>query len=93
MKVCIVGAGSPYTPELLEKFAEVKEEFPVGEIALYDIDQMRLAIMEGFARRYCAAIGLENIKVYAAKSLDEAVSGADFVNTQIRRRQSQPRAR
>ena len=84
MKVCIVGAGSPYTPELLEKFAEVKEEFPVGEIALYDIDQKRLAIMEGFARRYCAAIGLENIKIHAAKSLAEAVSGADFVNTQIR---------
>lgn len=83
MKVCIVGAGSSYTPELIEKFAEYKEKFPVTEIALFDIDNDRLEAVDGFVRRYSARLGLK-ASITKSNQLDRAVSGADFVNVQIR---------
>ena len=83
MKVCVIGAGSPYTPELLEKFSELGERFPVTEIALYDINPKRLEVMEGFSRRYAQKHGLR-ADIRAHSGLDSAVSGADFINVQIR---------
>ena len=52
MKFTIVGAGSSYTPELLDEMAMRKEQLPVKEVMLYDIDEKRLGIMEGFCRRF-----------------------------------------
>ena len=51
MKFTIVGAGSSYTPELLDEMAMRKEQLPVREVMLYDIDEKRLESMEGFCRR------------------------------------------
>jgi hypothetical protein len=50
VKFTIVGAGSSYTPELLEEMAARSESLPVKEVVLYDIDAQRLSIMEGFCR-------------------------------------------
>ena len=47
-KLSIVGAGSSYTPELLEELANRRESLWAKEIVLYDIDEKRLGIMEGF---------------------------------------------
>ena len=38
MKFAIIGAGSSYTPELIEEMSNRREELPVGELMLYDID-------------------------------------------------------
>ena len=83
MKICIIGAGSPYTPELIEKLAEMRESLPVSEVALMDIDKTRLDIMHGFCLRYAARLGFE---VEISKTLDrkQAISGTTFVITQIR---------
>ena len=53
-KLTIVGAGSSYTPELLEELAYRKESLQAEEIVLYDIDEKRLAIMESFCKRYAS---------------------------------------
>ena len=52
LKIAIVGAGSSYTPELIEGLSEHRETLPVKEIVLLDINEERLSIMEGFVKRY-----------------------------------------
>ena len=83
MKFTIVGAGSSYTPELLDEMAMRKEQLPVKEVMLYDIDEKRLNIMEGFCKRFAEKLGLD-VEIRATTSLDKALYGADFVDTQIR---------
>lgn len=83
MKFAIVGAGSSYTPELIEEMANRREELPVGELMLYDIDEKRLDIMKGFTERYSKKLGLD-LDIKSTTNLDEAVYGAAFVDTQIR---------
>jgi 6-phospho-beta-glucosidase len=83
MKICIIGAGSSYTPELFEKIAEIKERFSVKNITLMDIDEARLEAVGSFCGRYARRLGLE-AKIESTTNLDRAVYGADFVNAQIR---------
>lgn len=82
-KLAIVGAGSSYTPELLEELAGRKETIQAKEIVLHDINEERLHIMESFCKRYASHLGLE-AKISAVTDLDAALYGADFVDTQIR---------
>lgn len=52
LRVCIVGAGSSYTPELIEGLVtQGPAELPVAEIGLTDINADRLAVMSGLAER------------------------------------------
>ena len=83
MKITIIGAGSPYTPELIGKLAEEQSIMPVDEICLMDIDTKKLDIMHGFCIRYSSRIGL---KANITKTSDRyrALEGASFVNTKIR---------
>ena len=83
MKICLIGAGSSYTPELFEKIAEIKDRFPVKTISLMDIDESRLETVTSFCKRYAQHLSLD-IKIESTTNLDEAVYGAEFVNTQIR---------
>ena len=82
-KLAIVGAGSSYTPELLEELAHRRERLQATEIVLQDIDEKRLEIMHGFCQRYAKALGL-NTTLRTTTSMEEAVYGADFIDTQIR---------
>lgn len=52
LKLTIVGAGSPYTPELLKQAKNYEDRLPIHEIVLYDIDSRRLEIMEAFCNRF-----------------------------------------
>lgn len=83
MKFAIVGAGSSYTPELLEEMCVRRETLPVKEIVLYDINEQRLDVMTGFCRRFAEKRGLE-VPIRSTLCLDDALEGADFVDTQIR---------
>jgi len=83
MKICIIGAGSPYTPELIERLSEMQAVLPISEIALMDINESRLDIMHGFCLRYAVHLGFE-VKITKTMDQQRAISGADFVNTQIR---------
>ncbi len=83
MKFTIVGAGSSYTPELLEEMALRREQLPVRELMLYDIDEKRLEIMEGFCGRFAEKLGL-SLEIKSTTDLIRALYGADFADTQIR---------
>lgn len=83
MKFTIVGAGSSYTPELLEEMCIRRETLPVKEIVLMDVNEKRLDIMTGFCKRFAAKRGLD-VPIRSTLSLDDALEGADFVDTQIR---------
>jgi len=83
MKVAVVGAGSSYTPELVHGFLERVPSFPLRELWLMDIQPERLEIVGGFARRMVRARG-EPFRVFLTSDQRLAVSGADYVITQLR---------
>ena len=83
MKITIVGAGSSYTPEILEKLSEMREELPVTSIALMDLNEERLNIVSGFCERYAKHLKLDIVFERTTK-LEEALPGSDFLIVQIR---------
>jgi len=83
LKICVIGGGSTYTPELIEGFIERKDELPVATIALMDIDEGRLRVVGGLAERMLRAAGAD-VELRLTTQRREALEGADFVITQIR---------
>lgn len=83
LRISIIGAGSSYTPELLDMMGQMRDSLNVAELCLYDIDQRRLDIMTGFTKRFLANIDYP-IEVTATMNREEAIVGADFIITQIR---------
>lgn len=83
LKVCVIGAGSTYTPELIEGFIKRKKELPVSSFALMDIDGDKLNIVGSLAARMVQQAGL-CAKVELLSDRKKALQGADFVLTQIR---------
>ncbi|MGE5530358.1 MAG: 6-phospho-beta-glucosidase [Patescibacteria group bacterium] len=83
LKIAIIGAGSSYTPELIEELARRQGDLPVREIALMDIDEERLGIVHGFCRRFARHLGYK-VELTATVDRRAAIEGADFVDTQIR---------
>ena len=83
VKVAVVGAGSTYTPELVEGFVRRTERFPVDELALLDIDPERLDVVGGLAERMLDAAGYAGSLVRTADA-EEAIEGASFVIVQLR---------
>ena len=83
VKVAVVGAGSTYTPELVEGFARRMDRFPVDSLALLDIDADRLAVVGALADRMLRKTGWGGeLRLTGAR--DEALEGADFVVVQLR---------
>lgn len=83
MKVCVIGGGSTYTPELAGGFIEYQPELKVQELCLMDIDEPSLHIVGGLIRRMFAHAGLD-IRVELTTDLNKAIEGSDFVITQVR---------
>lgn len=83
LKFAIIGAGSSYTPELIEGLVQQKETLPVTEIVFMDIDRERLDIVTGFCRRFLEHLG-HPIKITATTDRREAIEGARFIDVQIR---------
>lgn len=83
MKITVIGAGSSYTPEVLEKIVELRDALPVQTLSLMDIDEEKVHVVGGFCRRYAANMNLP-IQIETTTLLPEALAGADFVIVQIR---------
>jgi 6-phospho-beta-glucosidase len=83
LKVCVIGGGSTYTPELIEGFIKRRKELPTREIALMDIDPAKLEIVGSLAKRMVEKAGL-SVKVVLTTDRKQAIEGSDFVLTQIR---------
>jgi 6-phospho-beta-glucosidase len=83
LKITIIGAGSTYTPELMEGIIQRITVLPVTEIALMDIHHRKLEIVGNLCERMIEKAGLK-IKLVFTLNLEEALDGADFVLAQIR---------
>ncbi|MBL4933743.1 6-phospho-beta-glucosidase [Clostridium paridis] len=85
LKIVTIGGGSSYTPELIEGYIKRKDELPIKEIWLVDIEDGRekLEIVGAMAQRMVKAAGLD-WKVYLTLDRREALKDADFVSTQFR---------
>jgi 6-phospho-beta-glucosidase len=84
IRLCIVGAGSSYTPELIRGIIGLDPmELPITSINMHDIDARRLDIMAGLSARMLKAAG-KKIHVTSCPTLPESLTDVDFVVTQIR---------
>jgi 6-phospho-beta-glucosidase len=83
MKIGVVGGAGVRTPLLVNGLTH--SDLPIDQIALYDDDQERLAIIGRVAEQMAARPELaEGRRVALCTSLADCVSGADFVFTSIR---------
>ena len=78
-----MGAGSTYTPELVEGFVTRTDRLPVDELALLDIDPERLEIVGALAERMMRRAGWGGTLALTGDAR-EALEGADFVVVQLR---------
>jgi len=85
LKIVTIGGGSSYTPELIEGFIKRRDELPIKEIWLVDIEdgKEKLEIVGELAKRMVKAAGLD-WNVHLTLDRREALKDADFVTTQFR---------
>lgn len=85
IKIVTIGGGSSYTPELIEGFIKRKDQLPIKEIWLVDIEEgkEKLEIVGAMAQRMVKAAGLD-WEVNLTLDRREALKNADFVSTQFR---------
>ena len=90
MKIAIIGAGSTYTPELIEGIINRADSLDIEDIFLYDINDRKLGIVGNFSKRMLASSGV-SCNIVLSMDLDETLKDADFVLCQIRVGQMQAR--
>ena len=83
LKAAIIGAGSSYTPELIEGFINKHDSLNFRSFYLMDINREKLEIVGGLAKRMLASKGFTG-PVVLTQNLDEAIAGADYIFAQIR---------
>lgn len=81
LRVAVIGGGSTYTPELVEGFIRYFDDLPIAQIALMDISEERLKIVGDLVQRM---LGNLPVKLVRTTNRIEAITGADFVITQMR---------
>jgi len=94
VKIVAIGGGSSYTPELVDGFLKRYKTLPVKELWLVDIPEgkEKLQIVSEFAKRIVKRAGVP-MKIHTTLDRREALSGADFVITQLRVGQLQARVK
>jgi 6-phospho-beta-glucosidase len=83
MKICVIGGGSTYTPELINGLLTHAHTLQLRELWLMDISEERLNILGSFAQRMVESAG-QPFQVHTTTNQREAISGAQFVVTQVR---------
>lgn len=83
LKIAIIGAGSSYTPEIVEKLSEMREQVPVKEIVLMDIHEERTAVMTSFCKRFAEHLDYP-VEIWGTTDRKRAIDGSDYVITQLR---------
>lgn len=83
LRIGVIGAGSTYTPELVEGLINQVEHISLSTLVLMDIDEHKLAIVGGLAQRMVARAGAP-FEVRLTTDRLEAIRDASFVLTQMR---------
>jgi len=83
LKIAVIGSGSTYTPELVNGFLTRSDRLGVSGFYMMDIDEAKNTIVSGLAKRMVKAKG-HDAKVVVTSCLEEALTGADYVVSQLR---------
>jgi len=83
LKAAVIGAGSTYTPELIEGFINRSESLNFRTFCLMDINEEKLRTISGLVKRMFEKKGFTG-KLIFTQNLDEALTGADYIFAQIR---------
>jgi 6-phospho-beta-glucosidase len=83
VKIAVVGGASTYTPELVQGFVSRGDRLPVDELVLLDIDEERLAVVGGLARRMLERQGFAGTLTLTTDR-SAAIDGASYVIVQLR---------
>src|SRR5512140_3532046 len=83
LRIAVVGAGSTYTPELIEGFARRADRLPVDELCLLDPDLERLEPVAGLTGRMLERAGT-GTRLTVTDDQSAALDGADYVLVQLR---------
>ncbi len=85
LKIVVIGAGSSYTPELIEGLIKRQHELPLRELWLVDIEEGRekMNIIANLTRRMLAKAGI-SARVEETLDREPALAGADYVCSQFR---------
>ena len=77
IKLALIGAGSSYAPDLADILITRRDDLPVSEWRLMDINPERLETVGGFLKHMLECANLPT-RVTLTDRLDEAVSGVNF---------------
>lgn len=83
LKIAVIGAGSTYTPELIEGFILRRGSLNVEAIYLMDIDKKKMEIVGALTERILRKNSMQ-CRVMMTESLEEAIQGAHYVLSQVR---------
>jgi 6-phospho-beta-glucosidase len=83
VKLAVVGAGSTYTPEVVDGIVRLRDLLDVDDLALCDVAEERLEVVAGLAQRMLDRQG-HHARLLQTTRLEEAVEGAHVVLVQIR---------
>ncbi|MCL1863784.1 MAG: 6-phospho-beta-glucosidase [Defluviitaleaceae bacterium] len=83
LKLAIIGAGSTYTPELMEGIINRKDIMPVRQIVLMDIDTNKLNIVGNLIKRMVSHANMP-CEVILSEDYDTALKDSNFVFVQMR---------
>lgn len=78
-KICLVGAGSTVFAQSILGDVLSNPALADSEIALHDIDTVRLSTSKIMAERIGATLGLKDLRISASTNRRKALAGADFV--------------
>lgn len=86
LKITIIGAGSSYTPELIEGLIKRNHELSIRELWLVDIEdgEEKVNIIGDLTRRMLAKNNMKHIDVHVTLDRRAALKDADFVCSQFR---------
>lgn len=82
-KIAVIGGGGARTPLLIHGLSAAQPDLNIGEIALYDTDPGRAAIMAALGREI-ARDNHTDIAVVTPARIEEAIEGAAFICSSIR---------
>lgn len=83
LSISLIGAGSSYTPEIIERLAAMRAALPVRRLVFMDINPERMEIVAGFCRRFARHLDLQ-VSIETTTDLRHAVREAAFIITQVR---------
>ena len=83
LKIAVIGSGSTYTPELVNGFLMRADRLNVSSFYMMDIDEPKNNIVSSLARRMVKA-KCHDAQVVITSCLEEALTGADYVVSQLR---------